>query len=215
MSYNSTNTGAEIQAKLDKIVNATATTDGLMSADDKTKLDGLSTGIFWATYGTTTFAEILEAYNAGKLIAVKYGIAVYYLYNLQTNTQSCGFVHSSVWTCDMLYCQGSTWTTYTRADAGYNEVTTLANLPVTRHIILATLSAATTISATIDATYVSDGFEIYIICTPTASFTQPIPNSGDYVSMSGSSIKVTSGVPFEISMLFVDSKWRITVKTQG
>ncbi len=35
-------------------------------------LDALKTGpeIFWATYGTTTFADCLAAYNAGKLVAV-------------------------------------------------------------------------------------------------------------------------------------------------
>ena len=41
MAYNSTNTGAEIQAKLDSITPVTTTTNGLMTAADKTKLDGI------------------------------------------------------------------------------------------------------------------------------------------------------------------------------
>ena len=42
MAYNSTNTGAEIQAKLDSITPVTTTTNGLMTAADKTKLDGIT-----------------------------------------------------------------------------------------------------------------------------------------------------------------------------
>src|SRR5574344_1669726 len=113
MAYNSTNTGAEIQAKLDSITPVTTTTNGLMTAADKTKLDGIqssatavsvtqtltsgteiatatingtatklyaptaTTEVFWATYGTTTSAELEAAYQAGKLIACEYGSFVY------------------------------------------------------------------------------------------------------------------------------------------
>ena len=41
MAYNSTNTGAEIQAKLDSITPVTTTTNGLMTAADKAKLDNI------------------------------------------------------------------------------------------------------------------------------------------------------------------------------
>jgi hypothetical protein len=56
---------------------ATHSTDGLMSAADKTKLDGIETGaeknnVFVAVYGTTTYAEIDAAYAAGKTIAMRY-----------------------------------------------------------------------------------------------------------------------------------------------
>ena len=37
------------------------------------------TEIFWATYGTTTYAEVLAAYNAGKVVACLYQNYVYYL----------------------------------------------------------------------------------------------------------------------------------------
>lgn len=58
MSYNSTNTGAEIQEKLDKIVAATTLTDGLMSASDKTKLDNLITaGTSDLTAGSSALAS--------------------------------------------------------------------------------------------------------------------------------------------------------------
>ena len=35
--------------------------------------------VFWATYGTTTYAEVLAAYNAGKVVACLYQNYVYYL----------------------------------------------------------------------------------------------------------------------------------------
>lgn len=59
------------------------------------------------------------------------------------------------------------------------------------------------------------GEEIYLDCNPTASFTQPIPTTGSFRSMSGSSITTTSGVPFEMSILKIDTSgvmYSITVK---
>lgn len=52
-------------------------------------------------------------------------------------------------------------------------------------------------------------------CNPTASFTQPIPTTGSFRSMSGSSITTTSGVPFEMSILKIATSgvmYSITVK---
>lgn len=80
---------------------------------------------------------------------------------------------------------------------GANSVTTLASLPVTKRTINATLSEQTTLSV---SSGMEVGDELIIRCVPSASWTQPIPNSGDYTSMSGASIEVTSGVPFEISV---------------
>ena len=137
MAYNSTNTGAEIQAKLDKIVAATTTSDGLMSATDKGRID------------------------------YRYGVS---------------------------------------------NVTTLVSVPTTYRLVMATLSAATTLSlsGTLDV-----GQELHIICTPTASFTQPIPNTGSWISMDGSSLAVTSGVPFELNILYDGTYYRIKVITQA
>ena len=71
---------------------------------------------------------------------------------------------------------------------GVNTVTTLANLPISKRSITATLSAATTLSV---ASGMQVGEELMIRCVPSAAFTQAIPNSGDYVSMSGTSISVS------------------------
>lgn len=89
---------------------------------------------------------------------------------------------------------------YVERDRGNNTVTTLASLPTSKRLILANLSAATTISV---ASGMNIGDEIYIVCTPSATFTQPIPNSGSFRSMSGTSLSVTSGVHFEISILCI------------
>lgn len=89
-------------------------------------------------------------------------------------------------------------------------VTTLASLPA-KAIVTATLSAATSISL---ASALTIGQSITVICTPSASFTQPIPTSGSFISMDGDSLKVTSGKKFEINILcYASSKYSISCKT--
>lgn len=95
---------------------------------------------------------------------------------------------------------------------GVNTVTTLANLPITKRSITATLSAATTLSV---APGMQIGEELMIRCVPSASFTQAIPNSGAYVSMSGTSITTTANKPFEINIwCYASGKYSIAVKEQ-
>lgn len=93
---------------------------------------------------------------------------------------------------------------------GVNTVTTLANLPISKRSITATLSAATTLSV---QSGMQIGEELMIRCVPSAAFTQAIPNSGAYVSMSGTSITTTANKPFEINIWCYDSgKYSIAVK---
>lgn len=95
---------------------------------------------------------------------------------------------------------------------GVNTVTTLANLPVDKRSITATLSAATTLSV---ASGMQVGEELMIRCVPSAAFTQAIPNSGNYVSMSGTSITTTANKPFEINIwCYASGKYSIAVKEQ-
>lgn len=88
---------------------------------------------------------------------------------------------------------------------GSNAVTTLANIPTNKRLIKATLSSASNLSINESARALNVGEEIYLDCNPTASFTQPIPTTGSFRSMSGSSITTTSGVPFEMSILKIDT----------
>lgn len=95
---------------------------------------------------------------------------------------------------------------------GVNTVTTLAQLPISKRSITATLSAATTLSV---QSGMQIGEELMIRCVPSAAFTQAIPNSGDYVSMSGTSITTTANKPFEINIwCYASGKYSIAVKEQ-
>ena len=95
---------------------------------------------------------------------------------------------------------------------GVNTVTTLANLPISKRSITATLSAATTLSV---QSGMQVGEELMIRCVPSAAFTQAIPNSGDFVSMSGTSITTTANKPFEINIwCYASGKYSIAVKEQ-
>ena len=100
---------------------------------------------------------------------------------------------------------------------GSNAVTTLANIPTNKRLIRAILSSASNLSINESARALNVGEEIYLDCNPTASFTQPIPTTGGFRSMSGSSITTTSGVPFEMSILKIATSgvmYSITVKEQ-
>lgn len=95
---------------------------------------------------------------------------------------------------------------------GVNTVTTLAHLPISKRSITATLSAATTLSV---QSGMQIGEELMIRCVPSAAFTQAIPNSGAYVSMSGTSITTTANKPFEINIwCYASGKYSIAVKEQ-
>ena len=95
---------------------------------------------------------------------------------------------------------------------GVNTVTTFANLPISKRSITATLSAATTLSV---QSGMQIGEELMIRCVPSAAFTQAIPNSGAYVSMSGTAITTTANKPFEINIwCYASGKYSIAVKEQ-
>lgn len=98
---------------------------------------------------------------------------------------------------------------------GSNAVTTLVNIPTSKRLVKATLSSASNLSINESARALNVGEEIYLDCNPTASFTQPIPTTGSFRSMSGGSITTTSGVPFEMSILKIATSgvmYSITVK---
>lgn len=95
---------------------------------------------------------------------------------------------------------------------GVNTVTTLADLPISKRSITATLSAATTLSV---QSGMQVGEELMIRCVPSAAFIQAIPNSGNYVSMGGTSITTTANKPFEINIwCYASGKYSIAVKEQ-
>ena len=83
-------------------------------------------------------------------------------------------------------------------NTGYNSATTLASLPVTKRLVLATLSKATNISLSGN---MEVGQELYIVITTTGTFSQPIPSTGYWTAVGESPIQVTNGMRTEISIL--------------
>ena len=87
----------DISGKLDKPANNTTATAGQLltkTADGQEWRDGAK-DIFWATYGTTTRAEILAAHNAGKIVCVKSGSVVFILCNIRDNNPY-GFIATTI-----------------------------------------------------------------------------------------------------------------------
>ena len=102
--------------------------------------------------------------------------------------------------------------TYVTRDRGSNTVSTLASLPVTKSTIVANLSGATNISLAGD---MNVGESMTIICNPSASFTQPLPDSGNFMSMDGSSLNISSGKVFEINIYcYATNKYSISCKVK-
>lgn len=94
---------------------------------------------------------------------------------------------------------------------GINTVTTLANLPITKRSIVATVTAATSLSL---ASNLEVGQELYIRIYNNSSraITQPIPNSGNFVSMNGTSVSIPSKSFIEMSIwCYKSSKYSIRI----
>ena len=94
---------------------------------------------------------------------------------------------------------------------GINTVTTLANLPITKRSIVATVTTATSLSL---ASNLEVGQELYIRIYNNSSraITQPIPNSGNFVSMNGTSVSIPSKSFIEMSIwCYESSKYSIRI----
>ena len=94
---------------------------------------------------------------------------------------------------------------------GINSVTTLVNLPATKRSIVATVTAATSLSL---ASNLELGQELYIRIynNSSSAITQPIPNSGNFVSMNGTSVSIPSKSFIEMSIwCYESSKYSIRI----
>ena len=93
---------------------------------------------------------------------------------------------------------GLEWTS--SRDKGVNTVTTLTSLPITKRLITASITSNTTISL---ASNLDVGDELHIIVynNSASSITQTLPNSGNFISLSGDSIAIPSGIRIEINIL--------------
>ena len=88
----------------------------------------------------------------------------------------------------------------TSRDKGVNTVTTLASLPITKRLVTATVTTATTISLASELG-VGDELHIVVYNSSASAITQTLPNTGSYKSLSGTSISIPAGGRIEINVL--------------
>lgn len=97
---------------------------------------------------------------------------------------------------------------------GYNSVTTLASVPITKRVVLATLTTGSTLSL---ASTLANGREIYIKClnssastiTITLPTTSPFESKKPATTTDKSSISLPAGTKCEISILAINSVYYI------
>jgi hypothetical protein len=90
----------------------------------------------------------------------------------------------------------------TSRDKGVNTVTTLASLPITKRLVTATVTAATTISLA-SALAIGDELHIIVYNNSASAITQTLPNTGSYISLSGTFISIPAAGWVEINILCI------------
>lgn len=177
-------------------------------------LDELTSG----TISDATFQQIKTAYEKNLIIlgkgsdsSVTGGIitydGIYYTINIQSDDtiyQITVDYSGNVTNTTTETIENFTETDKTNLDdlsfyLGVNTVTSLANLPVTRRSIVATVTAATSLSL---YNALAAGRELYIRIynNSSSAITQPIPNTGNFVSMNGTSVTIPAGSFIEMSI---------------
>lgn len=89
-------------------------------------------------------------------------------------------------------------------------VTTLANLPIDTHNIIANVSAATSISVTPGFVNGRD-LQIRVNNTTSSVITQPIPTTGNYDCLDGTSVEIPANGFIELNIWYINSKYVIRV----
>ena len=199
----------------------TSTNSGLMSSTDKNKLDGIETNANKYILPTAS-STVIGGVSIGTGISDSSGnISVIYGATAETACQgNDSRLSNSRPASDVSsWAKASTKPTYTASEVGAaptshvhseyleksyyegsNAVTTLASLPVSKRLIIATLSAATNISV---ASALSIGQELHIVITASADIEQPLPVSNGWSSLDGDTLSIASGKKAEISILCV------------
>jgi hypothetical protein len=89
--------------------------------------------------------------------------------------------------------------------SGHNTTTSVASVPITKRLVIATISANASFS--LNNTNLADGYELHVIVKNSGSneITVTFPNSGKYVAVV-SSIKIAGGKVGEINVISDGSK---------
>lgn len=90
-------------------------------------------------------------------------------------------------------------------------VTTLTNLPISSHNIIANVSAATSLSMSVSSSDVGREWQVRVNNTTGTDITQPLPTSGLFQSMSGDSVVVPKNSFIELSIWYINDKLVIRV----
>ena len=85
-------------------------------------------------------------------------------------------------------------------DKGVNNVTTLASLPISKRLVYATVTAATSISLS-SAMEIGDELHIVVFNSSASAVTQVLPNTGAFISMSNSYISIPASKYIEINII--------------
>lgn len=94
-------------------------------------------------------------------------------------------------------------------------VTTLTNLPISSHNIIANVSAATSLSMSVSSSDVGREWQVRVNNTTGTDITQPLPTSGKFQSMSGDSVIVPKNSFIELSIWYINDKLVIRVGEQA
>lgn len=94
-------------------------------------------------------------------------------------------------------------------------VTTLANLPISSHNIIANVSAATSLSMSVSSSDVGREWQVRVNNTTGSDITQPLPTSGQFQSMSGDSVVIPKNSFIELSIWYINDKLVIRVGEQA
>lgn len=94
-------------------------------------------------------------------------------------------------------------------------VTTLANLPISSHNIIANVSAATSLSMSVSSSDVGREWQVRVNNTTGSGITQPLPTTGQFQSMSGDSVTIPANSFIELSIWYINDKLVIRVGEQA
>ena len=94
-------------------------------------------------------------------------------------------------------------------------VTTLANLPISSHNIIANVSAATSLSMSVSSSDVGREWQVRVNNTTGSDITQPLPTTGRFQSMSGDSVTIPANSFIELSIWYINDKLVIRVGEQA
>lgn len=96
-----------------------------------------------------------------------------------------------------------------------NIVTTLANLPIGAHNIIANVAYATNLSMAVSTKDVGREWQVRVNNITGIDITQPLPTSGLFQSMSGQSVVVPKKSFIELSIWYINNKLVIRVGGQA